>query len=984
MSRVAAILFCLLFCALAHGQTPGKCPEYEKCLERALNFLKSRKLEEARREYSTAKIFAKECGISDTLAEKGILAVIDSYKMQTANAERARKEAIKQKNIAEKTLKEKERLVATATPIVEKYANKEEKKAYYLVAQVKEVDNSPLSLQSNGSTSKKNGNINKTIPAFIKWEKTINSLLSLHKEGKISISEGKDIAHMENIIGRLEADIRSNSTAKKLTDSTKRELEKLAPGTSQYDFTVYTYLRASLYSAWYWTEKEHKDIRLAKTLLDDAAAYCRKSGYRSAIIYSGMASLYNGYQRYYSTIGDEKRAFDAIKTAIDYATLSVDRNSGNYLYQRGLAVLIRNATYIPDSLLSVMEKVEVARLSYQCLKNMELYFPYEGNSLTELCNSSQNLSNRLMNAGYYTQAADTLKNTLGVLNQYIAKGIAVKGIELNKLKLLINASAIYVNPAMPSSYKSAFYYLDESYRLFNNMNLRTSDNDNIDRLKSLNESLNDLLKYAKSKKDSLSAITLFSSAIQVFEKIRPLESNRYRVFSEDVYRFAQPYARRLELNIMQDNKKEADRDFAILEKTFFPYYNRYRFDFYLGQTLIQASKLYANYLCKQGNYKQALPLLKFTSLEGIKGSTDSLITIYQKPGFANEDSLQFYKNRTSYQSDGMKKFTIPVEFNGVKQLFHIYVMDRGMEYDTLYMGIRDQERWIREARGGKVPDDVMSSFDKLLKIAWENNVSFMDLTAYALGALGKEPSSNKTSEVSTTSKVQADIDKKIKNKTVADMLITLQSYVTQNDTFAIRYITDQIKHANSVSNQNSEREKMYYFLLTEQSVNAIKRFKKERVSTYRDIFLSRSPTYFAPNNVKREYYLKLTTLDSLYYSQSSSEITGDSVIGAHYNSLAWYSLLTQQFDKVHDYLMLSKKFDPQSIYPDSNIPLYYLLTNQIKKAKAEYMRLKDKPFLPGSENLQTYKLAFLSDLEEFEKEGIYNKYFEEIRRLLNK
>src|SRR2546423_1032819 len=78
---------------------------------------------------------------------------------------------------------------------------------------------------------------------------------------------------------------------------------------------------------------------------------------------------------------------------------------------------------------------------------------------------------------------------------------------------------------------------------------------------------------------------------------------------------------------------------------------------------------------------------------------------------------------------GYKRFTVPCDFNGVKSPVHVYVTDPAWPTHPL----RDQARWLKEERGGTIPAEVMDSFERLHKIAHENNVSFQDLCVYALG-----------------------------------------------------------------------------------------------------------------------------------------------------------------------------------------------------------------------------------------------------------
>lgn len=78
----------------------------------------------------------------------------------------------------------------------------------------------------------------------------------------------------------------------------------------------------------------------------------------------------------------------------------------------------------------------------------------------------------------------------------------------------------------------------------------------------------------------------------------------------------------------------------------------------------------------------------------------------------------------------MKRFTVPCDFGGQKSPFHIYV---GTPHPRNHP-LQHQASWLSSERGGQIPQEVMDSFEKLWKIAQENNVSFEDLCVYALGS----------------------------------------------------------------------------------------------------------------------------------------------------------------------------------------------------------------------------------------------------------
>lgn len=85
----------------------------------------------------------------------------------------------------------------------------------------------------------------------------------------------------------------------------------------------------------------------------------------------------------------------------------------------------------------------------------------------------------------------------------------------------------------------------------------------------------------------------------------------------------------------------------------------------------------------------------------------------------------------------MKKFTVPCQFGAKKAPFDVYIGQPAEDLHPLYF----QAMWLKEERGGIVPEEVMDSFAKLLALSEKNNVPFEDLCVYALEAAneGKKP-----------------------------------------------------------------------------------------------------------------------------------------------------------------------------------------------------------------------------------------------------
>ncbi|RUT72437.1 hypothetical protein D0817_02190 [Flavobacterium cupreum] len=151
-----------------------------------------------------------------------------------------------------------------------------------------------------------------------------------------------------------------------------------------------------------------------------------------------------------------------------------------------------------------------------------------------------------------------------------------------------------------------------------------------------------------------------------------------------------------------------------------------------------------------------------------------------------------------------------------------------------------------------------------------------------------------------------------------------------------------------------------------------------RVKEYRDYFLKTGISSLKSNKDLRAHYLGLVALDAAYYKIAPDSVTKKKM-GRDYNSLAWYSLVTQKLNDVAYYLNQSMKYDPESKYPISNKPLLFLLQGHYQEAEALYIKLKDQPF---EEPNSTFKDEFLEDLALVEAEGIKIKNVKKIRRIL--
>jgi hypothetical protein len=152
----------------------------------------------------------------------------------------------------------------------------------------------------------------------------------------------------------------------------------------------------------------------------------------------------------------------------------------------------------------------------------------------------------------------------------------------------------------------------------------------------------------------------------------------------------------------------------------------------------------------------------------------------------------------------------------------------------------------------------------------------------------------------------------------------------------------------------------------------------DRLREYRTYFLQFDISTLKSNNYIRAHYYNMVALDSIYYKTAPDSLV-KLQMARHYNSLAWYSILTQKLNNVEYFLNQSIKYDPRSKYPYSNLPLLFLLNKHYKKAKDLYLKYRDQPF---DKSHRTYKDEFLEDFRELEKVGITNHDIKKITRLL--
>jgi len=140
---------------------------------------------------------------------------------------------------------------------------------------------------------------------------------------------------------------------------------------------------------------------------------------------------------------------------------------------------------------------------------------------------------------------------------------------------------------------------------------------------------------------------------------------------------------------------------------------------YLRMDLIEGEGLAGKALLDLNRYEDARPHLEYASHWGYSESTLLLEKLYDA---GKTQSLEKLAARQS-----MKVFTYNADFGGVKAPFRVYVREWPVDYP--FLGIDDQVRWLKEARGGTFPAGLADAFRNLNTMARETNVSFPDLCA---------------------------------------------------------------------------------------------------------------------------------------------------------------------------------------------------------------------------------------------------------------
>ncbi len=244
------------------------------------------------------------------------------------------------------------------------------------------------------------------------------------------------------------------------------------------------------------------------------------------------------------------------------------------------------------------------------------------------------------------------------------------------------------------------------------------------------------LAMLQKKSNPQASLANLNKAIQRFSKTNILKDTSD--YSEQYTWVCNAYEERLSLQYDRKNLDAVLADFQKINEICLPIAAKYSFDIYLLQEIWSAYNKTGELLFNNQRFSEAKSILEYASYWGVKTSTELLARMYREGLGVPIDPAKAKALASLAEKQSMKRFTIPADFGGTKAPFQVYVYQKPSDYP--YKGIDDQAEWLKQARGGAIPEDVLESFRKLQKIAEDNNVSFPELAAYALGKAQEEQS----------------------------------------------------------------------------------------------------------------------------------------------------------------------------------------------------------------------------------------------------
>lgn len=533
-----------------------------------------------------------------------------------------------------------------------------------------------------------------------------------------------------------------------------------------------------------WHRMDYGEIAEAEIILDSARTFADDyAGDQSAELIHSFALLENAFSRLFDEKNEDEKSLESLVTAVKLSKRATSLDSESLLMRGQLALHLRNLSWTSESLMPKEEAdsyreegCAIARAGDQLPNSGTIFLgvivsclyseSFQGNDnerlerllearakLNPVINlAPENVDFKLLRAWVTTRLMDVEKfqDNQKAADKYFRAALAdwldVVG-DGETLPLSLNQlSEVYLDL---KNHLGLLDFSDETDGRFSAEEKERIFGEVVAAIDKTNDVFGDVPKIALIGADSLTNLAKFqkelsapvrldnvSKAIERFRKARIVDDTTD--YSERYAWVCDAYETRLSINYDDGNVDSVMSDFEAIRDTCLPIFDEYSFDFYLHSEIRVAHVKTGKLLFDKGRYTEAQPILEYASEWGNKESSELLARMY-KEGLgvqANTSRAESLEALATKQS--MKKFTVPATFGTVEAPFHVYVYQKPTDYP--YKGIDAQVEWLERNRGGTISADVVDSFRKLHALSIENNVSFPELAAYAVGNQNRENS----------------------------------------------------------------------------------------------------------------------------------------------------------------------------------------------------------------------------------------------------
>ncbi len=536
------------------------------------------------------------------------------------------------------------------------------------------------------------------------------------------------------------------------------------------------FLDISYYHAWNLMDRGEKTR--AWEILTFAEAYAGLLPENNIEAQYALGGIYNSLSRYHSDRDDHVASLAAARRALEYTEKAAEQEPNNDKYNRALGVRTKNLYYSDDTVMSDSLQQWYRREGCQILERMHRTPGMGQYVLIDYVSCKREATFEMVREGRFQDAVDSLTVAIAEVSNFIRINPEGERLRLYRaflsvrlsyisyfigysdgarLELLVKAKDDFIKFIAKSALvqediweaktvlNDVFYgldYIDEledkiSYvsginQALESLPVHRKKNVTIARMMAKTSlHLSDLYKEQQGD-TSVTHITYLRKTLASFKQSALLKNDSY---TEDFDRYAKTYSNLVVALAKQKRFEEAIQIYEILRKIFGPILKLYPYAYFLRSSVTTARVNIGLELHKDADYQQSQPYLEAASYWGSNAATDSLKSGAENGHYVlNNISVDSLNSRSKRQSS--KSYTVPFKFGSRTSKINIYVNEHPPEYP--YDGVEDQFIWWKEVRGGIVDTTIRNSFQRLFKIARDNNVSYPLLCKYAFDSASEK------------------------------------------------------------------------------------------------------------------------------------------------------------------------------------------------------------------------------------------------------